>query len=95
MIELKAMFPDMKHTLESSWTSVGEEIYSDKLSFNCSNSGLRVMSRQESLFMTPIFPWDCILSIEFDTFLDHSDLVGIWIYTTWNPKEPFTFNVKS
>jgi len=83
ILELREMFPRMTNIPTNSWTTFGEQVYSNGISVTCTDNGLMASSRCHALFAIPSIPWECIKSIEFDTYLHHEKFVGIWIYTTW------------
>ena len=83
LIELSNSFPSMKHIPNPTLYFTSEYIEGKSLHVKCMDTGIKIGINDNYGLTIPPIPYNAIVKISFDTFIDKSELVSIWINTLY------------
>jgi len=83
LIELSENFPSMKHVPEPDMYFTSEYIQGKSFHIKCNDEDLHIGINNSYGLTIPPIPYNAIVKISFDTFIDKSELVSIWIDTLY------------
>lgn len=83
LIELSENIPNMKNIPEPTMYFLSEYIQGKNFHIKCDDDGMRIGINNSYGLGIPTIPYNAILSISFDTFIDKSEFVSIWIDTIY------------
>jgi hypothetical protein len=83
LIELSENFPNMEYVPDPDMYFTSEYIQGKSLHVKCDDDGIRIGLNNSYGLRIPTIPYNTIVKISFDTFIDKSNLVSIWIDTLY------------
>ena len=83
LIELSDSFPSMRHVPNPTLYFLSEYIEGKSLHVKCMDTGIKIGINDNYGLTIPTIPYNAIVKISFDTFIDKSELVSIWINTLY------------
>lgn len=83
LIELSDNFPSIQHVPEPDMHCTSEYIKGKNFNLKCDDNGIQIGLNASYGLTIPRIPYNAIVKISFDTFIDKSKLVSIWIDTIY------------